>query len=299
MSSSPTPRDNALAPTLFLIGVTVLLVYFAVPRPYRDAALATPQPTATVAVVAAAPVEPTPEDHLTLMMMGLEQVPSSSVKTGSRLFSVTCTACHGSDAKGILGLGKTMIASEFVNSLNDDQLVAFLHVGRASSDPANTTRVTMPAKGGNPSLTDADLNAIVDYLRSMNGAVVVNDIVGEPTAVPTLIPFQPLDLNAIPSSSTIAATPASIPAALPTTAATPVTSYGYDTQKSATEEPAMLPTTAATPATSYGYDTQTAATEEPAAPSDATPTTSYSYNTLGDATSVPPVYGYETQGTQP
>jgi disulfide bond formation protein DsbB len=42
-----------------------------------------------------------------------------------------------------------------------------LKKGRPASDPANTTKVDMPPKGGNPALTDQDLADIVTYVRSL------------------------------------------------------------------------------------------------------------------------------------
>lgn len=86
---------------------------------------------------------------------------------GETLFA-SCSACHGPDARGVTGLGKTLVGSDFVNGLSDADLVAFITVGRDTSDPANTTGVNMPPKGGNPALTDDDLLAIVNYIRSLN-----------------------------------------------------------------------------------------------------------------------------------
>lgn len=255
-TSSKQAQDNALIPTIFLIGVTALLVFFAVPRPYHDPA-ETPVPTEAANTVAAAntsSAEPTPEDHLVLMSLGLEEVSESSVKTGQRLFSTICAACHGADAKGMPGLGKPLVNSAFVNQLNDDQLVAFITQGRPTTDPANTTGVAMPAKGGNPSLTDADLNAIVDYIRSLNGATVIHDG-GEPTPVPTVRPFKPIDLGGGSSSSntTTESTPEPT-VSVPSTDATPVTTYGFETQGGQSTD--------ATPVTTYGFETQGQATAE-------------------------------------
>ena len=308
-SPSNSPRENALIPTLFLVGVTALLAFIAIPRPYRDGALPTAVPTTaptSVVVADAAAAQPTTEDHLTLMAFGLEEVPASSVQNGSRLFSTTCTACHGSDARGILGLGKPLIDSAFVNKLNDEEMVAFLHVGRSTSNPENTTKVAMPAKGGNPSLTDDDLNAIVDYIRSLNGATVVQDAVAEATPFPTARPFQTIDISGIPTTGNTNASPVTTEGqdATPTvsapTDATPVTSYGYETQGQATEAPAID----ATPTTSYGYNTQSQSTAEAPVSSSAgaTPTTGYSYQTQSEAVNPPVSYGYEAQAdatTQP
>lgn len=251
-SSVPSSQNNALIPTVFLIGVTVLLVFIAIPRPYHDPLPVTPTPEQIATKVAV--VEPTPEDHVMLMALGLEEVPASSVRAGSRLFSTTCTACHGSDAKGILGLGKPLIDSGFVDQLNDEQLVAFLHVGRLTTDPENTTGVAMPAKGGNPSLSDDDLNAIVDYIRSLNGAMVVNDVEGNATPIPTARPFEAISLGAF--SGAASSTPSTVTSE-DSTASAPVVS------QEATLSVTASPTSQVTPVTSYGYQMQNTTTEEP------------------------------------
>ncbi len=87
---------------------------------------------------------------------------------GKKVYDTACVACHGPDATGITGLGKSWVTSEFVKSQTDAQLLDFIKKGRLASDPANTTGVDMPAKGGNPALNDADLNNIIAYMRSIN-----------------------------------------------------------------------------------------------------------------------------------
>jgi disulfide bond formation protein DsbB len=59
------------------------------------------------------------------------------------------------------------MASDFVATRTDAELVAFIKSGRSVDDPLNTTGVAMPPKGGNPALTDADLADIVAYIRSL------------------------------------------------------------------------------------------------------------------------------------
>ena len=86
---------------------------------------------------------------------------------GKELYAGTCASCHGPDAKGLDGLGKDLTTSEFAIDMSDDDLVTFIKQGRPASDPANTTGVDMPAKGGNPALTDDDLHSIVTYLRTL------------------------------------------------------------------------------------------------------------------------------------
>ena len=86
---------------------------------------------------------------------------------GQALFVQTCSACHGPDAKGLPGLGKDMTTSAFIKGQTDPQLVDFVKKGRPASDPANTTKVDMPPKGGNPAMTDAQIGDVVAYIRSL------------------------------------------------------------------------------------------------------------------------------------
>jgi disulfide bond formation protein DsbB len=86
---------------------------------------------------------------------------------GEKAFVATCSACHGPKGEGIQNLGKDMTTSQFIAGKTDDELVAFVKVGRDPSDPLNTTGVAMPPKGGNPALQDQDLYNIVAYIRSL------------------------------------------------------------------------------------------------------------------------------------
>ena len=86
---------------------------------------------------------------------------------GEKIFESTCVSCHGPGGEGIEGLGKPMPGSAFLDGSSDDDLVAFLKVGRGTGDPDNTTGVDMPAKGGNPSLSDQDLADVVAFIRTL------------------------------------------------------------------------------------------------------------------------------------
>ncbi len=91
------------------------------------------------------------------------------VSAGQSGYLGVCTACHGTDAKGISGLGKDLINSEFLHGLTDQEALAFVTVGRDIWDPANTTGVQMPARGGNPGLSDNDILNILAYIRVISG----------------------------------------------------------------------------------------------------------------------------------
>ena len=87
---------------------------------------------------------------------------------GQKLFTATCAACHGPTGEGIVGLGKDMTTSVFIAGQTDTELVDFIKVGRDPGDPLNTTGVGMPAKGGNPALTNDDLFDIVAFIRTIH-----------------------------------------------------------------------------------------------------------------------------------
>jgi mono/diheme cytochrome c family protein len=194
-------HESLVFPMVFLVSLFVGLTILFQPQ-HVDVSTLPKVSTATPAPVA---LQPTPTidtsnlDHLMLMAMGLEEVNASSVQQGGRIYTTTCTACHGYDAKGINGLGKPLIDSEFVNQLKDDALVSFIVTGRTPDDPLNTTGQQMPARGGNPGLTDEDLNAVVDYIRSLNGATVINDL--EQQVASTSGEFTPINVNAIDASA--------------------------------------------------------------------------------------------------
>ena len=95
-------------------------------------------------------------------------VAAGSAEEGKTLYDGTCTACHAAAGAGVDGLGKPLANSDFIAGADDAALVELITIGRPSSDPANTTGIDMPPKGGNPSLSDADVASIVAYLRTLN-----------------------------------------------------------------------------------------------------------------------------------
>ncbi|HMN29035.1 MAG TPA: c-type cytochrome [Caldilineaceae bacterium] len=94
--------------------------------------------------------------------------PAGDAAKGKQLFLGTCAACHGPTGEGVKGLGKDMTHSEFIAGLSDADLMDFIKKGRPIDDPLNTTGVMMPPKGGNPTLTDAQLMDIIAFIRSIH-----------------------------------------------------------------------------------------------------------------------------------
>jgi disulfide bond formation protein DsbB len=105
---------------------------------------------------AVAPANPTPSPTFT-----------GDADIGKSVYASVCVACHGPMGEGVKGLAQDMRASDFVSSKTDTELVEFIKAGRNPGDPHNVTGVGMPAKGGNPALSDQDLYNIVAYVRTL------------------------------------------------------------------------------------------------------------------------------------
>jgi disulfide bond formation protein DsbB len=91
-----------------------------------------------------------------------------NIARGADIYRATCAACHGGNAEGVSGLGKPLVDNDFVASRTEEEIAAFIRIGRDKDDPANTTGVPMLPKGGNPSLTEQDLRDVASYLISLN-----------------------------------------------------------------------------------------------------------------------------------
>jgi mono/diheme cytochrome c family protein len=96
------------------------------------------------------------------------EAPKGDATKGKTVFEGTCASCHGPDAKGLPGLGKDLTTSEWVGQQSDTQLLKFIKTGRPAADKLNTTGIDMPPLGGNPALTDVDLENVIAFVRSIH-----------------------------------------------------------------------------------------------------------------------------------
>jgi disulfide bond formation protein DsbB len=132
-------------------------------------------PTATPVPPTAIPTQPPTVEPTTAEVVQAADTGSApagnydpaAIAAGQTVYSSLCVACHGADAHGLPNLGKDLVASEFVHSLTDEELLDFIKTGRPIWDPANTTGIDMPPKGGNPALTDEQIMDIIAYLRTL------------------------------------------------------------------------------------------------------------------------------------
>ncbi len=225
MSHNPShrPPSNAVMPALLLFGgITLMLMAAFAVRPSQHQYTAA-EITATVAVRATNQAATEIAQQVVVLAATVEVVEPTAVqevaqaldpaliKAGENTFQGVCSACHGFTAQGIPGLGKPLVNSPFVDGLSDDELLAFIIQGREASDPLNTTGVPMPARGGNPGLTDADLLNVIAYIHSLNAdamIAVVPTTIATSGPTPTPIEFQPLSLA---SGDAVALEPTNVP----------------------------------------------------------------------------------------
>lgn len=90
------------------------------------------------------------------------------VLAGADIYQLSCAGCHARDLKGIDGIGTPLAPSEFVARSSENEVATLTLVGTSKGDPDNTTGIDMPARGGNPSLSDQAIQDVAAYLKSQN-----------------------------------------------------------------------------------------------------------------------------------
>ena len=111
--------------------------------PAAPAASATPAAAPAPTPAAAIPPPPAPAAE------------GKGADAGKKTFDTVCTACHGTGVLGAPKFGDKAAWAPRIAQGKDKLYQSALHGKNA-----------MPAKGGNPSLSDADVKAAVDYMVS-------------------------------------------------------------------------------------------------------------------------------------
>ena len=88
---------------------------------------------------------------------------------GTQLYTQSCIACHGSDGAGVMPGVRDLTTSDGPLSNSDDVLFRNIRDGVQGIDGA----LSMPARGGNPGLTDSDIYILIDYLRENFGSAEI------------------------------------------------------------------------------------------------------------------------------
>ncbi|GIX17470.1 MAG: hypothetical protein KatS3mg119_1656 [Rhodothalassiaceae bacterium] len=106
---------------------------------------------------------------LAAAVMMLAAVPrpagAGDVARGARVYKTTCIACHGAKGDGVVP--GTPDFTDPKGPLAQDDAVLFDHIKNGFQSPGSM--MAMPPKGGNPSLSDDDIRAVIAYLRATFG----------------------------------------------------------------------------------------------------------------------------------
>lgn len=90
---------------------------------------------------------------------------SADVSAGKAVYSQTCVACHGADGKGAIPGVADLTKADGALAKSDAELIKSITDGFKSPGAA----LAMPAKGGNPALSESDIAAVLAYLRATFG----------------------------------------------------------------------------------------------------------------------------------
>lgn len=91
---------------------------------------------------------------------------SAVIAAGKAGYSTTCIVCHGADGTGAIPGVPDLTTTKGPLSKTDKELIENITEGYQSPG----SMMAMPAKGGNPSLSDEDVAALVAYLRDAFGS---------------------------------------------------------------------------------------------------------------------------------
>lgn len=87
---------------------------------------------------------------------------SADINRGNEVYHQTCVACHGADGKGAIPGAPDFTKSGGVLSHSEDLLEQRVENGFHSRG----SPMSMPAKGGNPTLTEDDIRDVLVYMQS-------------------------------------------------------------------------------------------------------------------------------------
>ena len=90
---------------------------------------------------------------------------AADAAAGKAVYSQTCVACHGAKGKGTIPGVTDFTAKDSPLRKSDVELVN--NISEGFQRPGSF--MAMPAKGGNPTLTEADVLAVLAYLRAEFG----------------------------------------------------------------------------------------------------------------------------------
>ena len=81
---------------------------------------------------------------------------------GEQIYIKNCQVCHADDGSGAMPGVTDLTDNREWLTMPESKLLSRMNQGIQKDGAA----VTMPPKGGNPDLTDADIKAVITYMRN-------------------------------------------------------------------------------------------------------------------------------------
>jgi mono/diheme cytochrome c family protein len=91
-------------------------------------------------------------------------------ENGKMVFSKTCITCHGPTGQGMPNLAPSLVGSAYIKSADDSAVATVIRQGRALGDPTNKSGKVMPARGGNPFLSEEEIAHLTAFVRAIQSA---------------------------------------------------------------------------------------------------------------------------------
>ena len=92
---------------------------------------------------------------------------TGDAQQGKQLFATGCVTCHGPTGEGMANLAPSLIGSEFIAGADATAVASVIRNGRPVGHPQNKSGKAMPAKGGNPFLTEEQIAHLVAFIDSL------------------------------------------------------------------------------------------------------------------------------------
>lgn len=90
---------------------------------------------------------------------------ADTVAAGKAVYSQTCFACHGTNGKGAIPGVADLTKADGALAKSDEDLIKSITAGLQTPGAA----LAMPPLGGNPALSEADVKAVLAYIRAEFG----------------------------------------------------------------------------------------------------------------------------------
>ena len=98
---------------------------------------------------------------LLIVCAPLWAVADDATAAGKDVYSQTCIACHGAKGKGMIPGVRDLTDPDGALTKSDEELIENISNGMQSPG----SFMAMPAKGGNPALSEDDIKAVLAYIR--------------------------------------------------------------------------------------------------------------------------------------